>query len=211
MITLNATLRTEKNLADMRTAGNIPAVVYGSGISDPVSIVISREDFKRTWREAGSSSAIHLIVDGKTYSVLIHDYQINPGTDMVIHADFLSIDMNTEVTVSVALDFVGVSPAVKSSLGSLEKMLHEISVECLPKDLPHNLSVDISSLENVHDQIHVRDIVLPAGVVIKGHDGDDVVAVIAGAQEEVESSGEIDFDSIEVEQKGKKEEEPEQE
>jgi len=88
-------------------------------------------------------------------------------------------------------------------------MMHEIEVEGLPKDLPKSIEVDISSLENVHDQIHVKDLKIPSGVVAK-NDPEDVVAVITGLQEEVESPAEIDLSAIEVEKKGKKEEETEE-
>lgn len=205
MTTLNAQIRTEKNLSKIRENGDIPAVVYGGNLSESLSVSVNREDFKRAWKHAGGSTTISLLVDGKKHDVLIHDFQINPGTDMVIHADFLAIDANTEVTVGVELEFSGVSAAVKSGVGHLEKMLHEIEVTCLPKDLPAHISVDISSLENVGDHITVGDLTIPAGVRVVGHDVADVVAVISGLQEEVESTGTIDFDSIEVAKKGKKE------
>jgi large subunit ribosomal protein L25 len=205
MITLNATLRSSENLSKIRENGDIPAIVYGGKLTESISVSVNREDFKRTWRTAGGSTALGLVIDGKKHDVLIHDLQIDPRTDVVIHADFLAIDANTEVTVGVELEFTGVSAAVKAGLGHLEKMLHEISVEALPKDLPHNLVVDISSLENVGDQIHVGDLTIPAGVRVVGHDASDIVVVISGHKEEEESTGTIDFDSIEVAKKGKKE------
>jgi large subunit ribosomal protein L25 len=87
-------------------------------------------------------------------------------------------------------------------------MLHEIEVEGLPKDLPKSIEVDISSLENVHDQIHVRDLKISSGIEVKT-DADEVIAVITGLNVEEESTEttEIDFASIEVEKKGKKEDE----
>lgn len=205
MITLNANIRTEKNLAKIRENGEIPAIVYGGKLSESISVSVNREDFKRTWREAGGSTAIALVIDGKKHDVLIHDFQIDPGVDMVIHADFMAIDANTEVTVDVELEFIGVSPAAKAGIGHLEKMLHEISVEALPKNLPSHISVDISSLANVGDHITVGDLVIPSGVRVVGHDAHDIVVVISGHSEETESTGTIDFDSIEVAKKGKKE------
>ena len=205
MITLNATLRSSENLSKIRENGDIPAIVYGGKLTESISVSVNREDFKRTWRTAGGSTALGLVIDGKKHDVLIHDLQIDPRTDVVIHADFLAIDANTEVTVGVELEFTGVSAAVKAGLGHLEKMLQEISVEALPKDLPPNLVVDISSLENVGDQIHVGDLTIPAGVRVVGHDASDIVVVISGHKEEEESTGTIDFDSIEVAKKGKKE------
>lgn len=209
MTSLQSDIRTSgKSLSGLRAAGKIPAVIYGAGIKESIHIAIDREAFKKAWKAAGGSTTVSVTADGKTYSTLIHDFQIDPATDIVIHADFLALDKTTKVTVGVELEFVGVSPAVKSGTGTLEKMLHEIEVEGLPADLPKSIDVDISSLENVHDQIHVRDLKLPAGIEIKT-EADEVVAVITGlnAEEESTEPTEIDFASIEVEKKGKKEEE----
>ena len=205
MTTVSATIRNKsENAGAIRAAGNIPAVIYGSGISEPVHVSVEREAFKKAWKMAGGSSAVAVSVDGKNYDVIIHDFQVDPKTDLVIHADFLALDKSVKVTVGVELEFVGISPAVKSGAGTLEKMLHEIQVEALPKDLPKNISVDISELTNVHDQIHVKDLQIPAGVEVK-NDANDIVVVITGLQEEVEST-DADLSSIEVEKKGKKEE-----
>lgn len=210
MTTLNAHNRTTtQSLPAMRIAGNIPAVVYGSGFTSPVSITIAREDFKKAWKHAGQSTAVTLVLDGKSHQTLIHDFQIDPGTDMVIHADFVAIDAYHAVIVHTELEFVGESEAVKSSLGTLEKMIHSVEIECLPKDLPKSIPVDISVLVNLHDQIHISDLVLPQGVVLKDHKPEEVVAAIVAIKEETEEVTAIDFDSIEVEKKGKKEEEAE--
>ncbi len=205
MTQLQATLRDQNVTLDaLRAAGTIPAVIYGSGISESMHVGVDRELFKKAWKAAGHSTAVTLSIDGKNHDVLIHDFQVDPKTDMVIHADFFALNKLTKVTVQVELEFVGVSPAVKSGLGILEKTLHEIEIEALPKDLPKNIEVDISGLENIHDQIHVKDLKVGSGVEIKTG-ADEVVAVIGGLQEEVAESGEVDLSSIEVEKKGKKE------
>jgi large subunit ribosomal protein L25 len=207
MTQLQATLRDQNITLDaLRAAGTIPAVIYGSGISESMHVGVDRELFKKAWKAAGSSTAVTLSIDGKNHDVLIHDFQVDPKTDMVIHADFLVLNKLVKVTVSVELEFVGVSPAVKSGLGILEKTLHEIEIEALPKDLPKNIEVDISGLESIHDQIHVKDLKIAPGIEVKTG-ADEVVAVIGGLQEEVESTGEIDLESIEVEKKGKKDDE----
>jgi large subunit ribosomal protein L25 len=206
MTTLNANIRTSgEKLDTIRQAGNIPAIVYGAGITETVHISLERESFKKAWKTAGGSTAVTLSIDGKTYDVLIHDFQVDPKTETVIHADFLALDKSTKVTVGVELEFIGISPAVKSGTGTLEKMHHEIEVSGLPKDLPKNIEVDISSLENVHDQIHVRDLKLPSGITAIT-DADDVIVVITGLNIENEESTEIDFANIAVEKKGKEEE-----
>jgi len=107
----------------------------------------------------------------------------------------------------VPLVFEGVSTAVKSGIGNLVKVLHEIEIEALPADLPHNLSVDISKLETLQNNILVSDIKLPARVVAIAHDGDIVASVVAQVEEKEEVVVAPDLSAIEVEKKGKKEEE----
>lgn len=207
MTTLQATLRNGASAAALRAEGKIPAVIYGKGVSENIEIAVEREAFKKAWNAAGSSTAITVTGANGDHDVIIHDFQIDPSTDMVIHADLLALDKNTKVTVHVELEFTGVSDAVKSGLGILEKPIHEIQVEALPKDLPKSIEVSIEALTEVGSAIHIKDLKLPKGVEIKGHDGEDVVAVISAIKEETEeSSVPIDFSAIEVEKKGKKEE-----
>ena len=208
MTTISANIRNASDkLETIRSAGNIPAVIYGVGISEPVHVSVEREAFKKVWKAAGGSSPITLSVNGKNFDTLIHDFQIDPRTDNVIHADFLALDKSTKVTVNVELEFVGISPAVKSGMGTLEKVLYEIEVEALPVDLPKNIEIDITKLENIGDNIQVKDLSVSSKVEIK-NDPEDIIVVITGLQSEVESA-DADLTSIEVEQKGKKEEDAE--
>lgn len=191
----------------LKKTGEIPAVFYGMG-KVSTSIAIPIVEFKKIWHKAGESSAVQVSVDGKNLDVMIHEVQVNPITGEPVHVDFLVIDMNKSITVSVLLEFTGVSGAVKSGLGVLVKVLHEIEVEALPKDLPQVLNVDISKLNTLEDGILVSDIVLPKGVTLVS-EGTDVVASIAEQKEEVEEvAAPVDLSAIEVEKKGKKEEEP---
>ncbi len=210
MTTLTASARNNETAAALRAAGKIPAIIYGQGVKNSIAISIDREAFKKAWQAAGSSTAVTITGFGDSVDAIIHDYQIDPTTDIVIHADFLALDKNTKVTVQVHFEFVGESPAAKSGLGILEKPLHEIEVEALPANLPKSIIVDLSSLTDLGSAIHVKDLSIPSGVEIKGHEAEDVVAVISAIKEESEEpSAPIDFASIEVEKKGKKEEEAE--
>jgi large subunit ribosomal protein L25 len=206
MFTIKAKKRDiSANLEMLRKAGEMPSVFYGMGKeSTPVSVSII--DFKKIWRDAGESSTVTVSTPEGDLNTLIHDVQVNPITDEPIHADFLVIDVNKAIQVNVPIEFEGVSSAVKGGLGTLVKVLHEVEIEALPKDLPHNLVVDISKLETVDDQILVSDIVLPKGVIMVTP-AEEVVASIALQKEEVEDSTPIDLSAIEVEKKGKKEEE----
>ncbi len=209
MVSIDAKMRNAKeSLADIRKSGSIPAVFYGAG-KETTSITVPLVGFEKALKEAGESSTVALHLPEGTVDVLIHDVQFDPVKDTPIHADFLVVDMNKPIEVNVALDFVGVSAAVKGGLGSLMKVMHEIHIKALPKDLPHNITVDISPLETLENQIHVRDIIMPKGVECLSN-ADEVVAVVAAAKEEVEEvAAPVDLSTIEVEKKGKKEEEGE--
>lgn len=202
---LTATKRSKaEKLATVRNNGMVPAVVYGAHVENTI-ISVPSVDFIKVFRVAGESSPVQLAIDGINIDVLIHDVQIDPLKGFPLHVDFLAIDINKEVTVSVPLEFTGVAPAEKNGLGSLVKVLHELEISALPKDLPHVIVVDISTLETLDDQIHVSNIVLPKGVVALTN-AEEVVALVSEAKEEVEEAP-IDLSAIEVEKKGKKEEE----
>lgn len=207
MFTLQATTRNIKTDASLlRKEGNLPAVFYGAGKeSTPITILL--KDFIKVWKAAGESSAITLETPSGKIHTLIHNVQFNPVTSVPIHADFLVVDMNKTTTVSVPLEFVGISAAVKNGFGTLVKVLHEIEVEALPKDLPHQIEVDISKLETLEDQIHVSSIKLPTGVSIIT-DGEEVVALVTPSRDEEEVASSVDLSAIAVEKRGKKEEEP---
>lgn len=192
-------------LDDVRTAGNIPAVVYGAG-KDAVSVAVPGGEFLKVFREAGESTVIDLTVGSKTEQVLIQDVQTHPVSGNVLHVDFKVIEAGKPIEVTVPLEFIGEAPAAKQNLGSLTKVLHEIDIEVLPKDLPSEIEVDVSSLATLEDQILVKDLKVPAGVTVLT-EGDEAVAVITAAKEEEDdaSSAEIDFSQIEVEKKGKAE------
>lgn len=207
MLKLTANSRDIKqDLKEMRKAGELPAVFYGAD-KKTTSISVSKIEFKKVWLKAGESSTVEITTPEGKVNVLIHDVQVDPVTDEPIHIDFLAIDMNKKITVHVPLEFEGVSEAVKNGSGTLVKVAHEIEVEALPKDLPHNIIVDISKLKTLHDQVLVSDLKVPAGVTILG-EADEVIASIAAQVEEVEEvAGPVDLSAIEVEKKGKKEEE----
>jgi large subunit ribosomal protein L25 len=206
MFVINAKKRDDsQNLAHVRKGGHIPAVFYGAG-KENTSVIIPTIEFKKVWRQAGESSAVVVKTENGDVDVLIHEVQVDPVTDEPIHVDFLAIDMKKKIKVKVPLEFIGISGAVKSGLGNLVKVLHEVEVEALPKDLPHSLSVDLSKLATVEDTIFVSDIQIPAGVEVV-ENTEAVVASIVLQKEEKEEVAPVDLSAIEVEKKGKKEEE----
>lgn len=198
---------SDAKLGILRKSGKIPAVFYGAG-KDTTSISLSNVEFKKIWREAGESSAIKIKTADSDVDVLIHEVQVDPVTDEPIHVDFLAIDMKKKIHVKVPLEFTGVSNAVKNGIGNLVKVLHEIEIEALPKDLPHKLIVDISPLETIENQVFVSDIKLPNGVIAITSGGDVVASVVAQVEEKEEIVTPVDLSAIEVEKKGKQEEAP---
>lgn len=205
MQTLTATKRSKTDrLPIIRTNGMVPAVVYGARVEN-TSISVPSVDFIKAWKAVGESSTVVLDVEGKKIDVLIHDVQVDPVKGFPLHVDFLAVDMNKPVEVNVPLEFTGVAPAEKNSLGTLVKVLFEVKIQALPKDLPHAITVDISPLETLENQIHASDIVMPSGVTLVT-DASEVVALVAAAKEEKEEAP-VDLSAIEVEKKGKKDEE----
>lgn len=207
-IVLNVAFRDEKDRAErLRDSGLIPAVVYGK--EQPTkSIVLNLKDFEKALKIAGESSVVVLKTPSGDINTLIHDLSVDPVKNIPIHADFLAIDMNKEVEVSLPIDFIGESPAAKQGLGVLVKVMHEIKISALPKDLPHNIEVDLSPLDEIGKQIHLKEIKMPKGVKALALEDEVVVAVTAIKEEKEEVS--VDLSTIEIsEERGKKETEEE--
>lgn len=205
MFKLTAEKRDIKNdLKIMRAEGRLPAVFYGGKIkSTPISI--NTFEFKKVWKEAGESSVVNISADGENIDVLIHEVAQHPVTDEPIHVDFYTIDKTKKVTVSVPLEFVGESPAVKNLGGILIKVLHELEIEGLPDNLPHNIDVNLELLTGLDSHIAIADISLPEGVTATADLKEAVASITEQKEEEEETPAEVDFESIEVEKKGKKE------
>jgi len=192
--------------AALRKSGVLPAVIYGrSEESTPISV--DRKNFEKVFREAGESTVITLTGLESPKEALIHEVVVHPVSGAPLHADFYVIQKGQTVTVSIPLEFEGVSPAVKDQGATLVKVMHEVEIECQPKDLPQSISVDISRLKNIDDKITVGDLSLPASAVVSAG-LDEVVAMASAAQEEAEDATPMDISQIETSvERGKKEEE----
>jgi large subunit ribosomal protein L25 len=205
MITLTAQSRGGKSPSALRTEEFIPAVYYSAG-KDAVSIAVPLKEFLKVYKEAGESSAVTLTIGGEKISTLIHSIQRDPIKNNPVHVDFLIIDMNKEIEVPIQIEFTGLAEAEKLGLGTLVKVLYEIQIKGLPKDMPHTLEVDVTNLATLEDQIHVSDIKVPHGITVITP-AEEVVALIAAFKEEKEEEVPVDLSAIEVEKKGKKEDE----
>lgn len=203
--TLPVENRTErgKQLTKLRNAGKLPAVMYGPK-EETTSLSIDRIAFEKLFKQTGESSVITLTGLSAPKDVLVQDVAFDARRGGITHVDFYAVEAGKEITVSVPLEFVGEVPALKLG-GTLTKVLHEVEVTCMPQSLPKHISVDVTVLVDFEVQIHIKDLVVPAGVTIE-NDAEDVVALVQAVTEEVEAPvAAVDMSAIPVEKKGKTE------
>lgn len=182
MLELKATTREAgKKLGTLRRNGNVPAVLYGPGVN-ALALQVPRGSFDRVFVEAGESSLIKLVVErdggAQPFVVLIRDIQRDPVRGSPLHLDFHAVRLDEEIRIDVPIDFIGVCPVEARSEGVLAKELHELEVEALPEKLPHEISVDVSSLDAVDAMIRVADLKLPDGVRVL-NDPDSIIVRVA--------------------------------
>lgn len=192
-------------VADLRTSGSVPAVYYGKK-EKSTSISVSVSDFKKIWKEVGETSTFELETPKGTVNAMVYDVQVDPMKHDILHVDFYVVEKGQKVEVEVPLEFEGVAPAEKLG-GIVVKVLHELTVEGEPQNMPHELIVDVTKLVDLDSQILAKDLVLPKGIELIT-EPEEVIAAVSEAEEESdEAPTAVDMSSIEVEQKGKKEEE----
>ena len=207
MITLNAESREKsENLEELRKEGKMPAVFYGKkNTSTPITVL--RKDFIKVWAVAGESGVVTVKTPKSSVDTLINAVDLDPVTDIPRHADFYVFEKGKKIEVSVPLDFIGVSPAMKDLGASLVKSLQELKISADPQHIPHDIKIDIGTLIDFNSQILASDIVLPEGVILVELPHQVVASAAAPHEEEVEETAPVDLSSIELEKKGKKEEE----
>lgn len=204
MLTLNAENRTELG-KKFKKEGKIPAVLYGKK-EDTIHITLDQKEFEKIWKEAGESTVVTVKGLGEDKEILIHDIDFEPVYGGIRHVDLYAIEKGKKVQVNVPLDFIGEAPAEKVG-GVLNRVLHELEIEALAKDLPHDIKIDITVLTDIGSSIHAKDVVLPAGVELITAPEEAVISVSEAKEEEEEPVETPDLENIEVEQKGKGEEE----
>ncbi len=212
MTTIKAEIREGKNTNNiLRKKGILPAVFYGPK-QKSTPIKIDEAKFTKIYEEVGESSIIALNDGKEDHDVLIHDVQFHAVTGRPIHVDFYVIEKGKKIEVGVPIVFEGTSPAEKTLGGVLVKVMHELEISAMPKDLPQQIIVDVSSLVDFDSQIKASDIRLPEGVELNLDDPDSVIALVQEPKEEKEEPvAEFNPEDIEVEEKGKKEENQESE
>ncbi len=188
LITLNVITNPGERAKDTRNSGRIPLVQYGKGIEKNDQYTVDYQDFRRAYAKGGKSTIYNLVIDGKEgeeHMALVHEVQYDPVTDNIDHVDLMAVQKGTKITTDIPLTFVGTAPAVKDEGGILVQSKDTIHIECLPKDLVHDIEVDISSLVDFHSSITVADLKVPETITIL--DAEDVgIATVSAPRTEAE-------------------------
>ncbi|HET6305511.1 MAG TPA: 50S ribosomal protein L25 [Myxococcota bacterium] len=172
----------------LRAAGRIPGVLYGRG-EPPQSVVLDPRALERviTTSDAGMNTLIDLNIAGSRDRaervVLVKELQRDPVRGAPLHVDFYQVDLTATIEVKVPIVLRGRPRGVELSGGILDQALRELDVECLPRAIPESITLDVSELE-IGSSIHVRDLALPEGVVLRSDPDLSVASVITPKVEE---------------------------
>lgn len=201
----------EKSNNALREQGQLPAVVYGPERKDQ-AIKVQTKEFRKAYHQAGRSSLIDLKVGEKRDKVLIYDIQKHPVSGDPLHVDFYQPSLEGKVEVEVPLNFTGESNAVENLNGTLIRDITKLKVESPPREIPDEIEVDISPLEEFSDDLQVKDLEVPAEVEIL-EDPETIVASVVPpkeVEEELEQPIEEEIEEIETVEEAEETEEIEQ-
>src|SRR5664279_377936 len=178
----------------LRAAGRVPATIYGRQAAPQNLEVVSEEIANLLNHSASENLLVDLTVEKDARSkrlALVQEIQHHPLSGKMLHVDLHEVAENEKVTVQVPVETTGEAAGVKTGGGTLEHVMHQLKVRCLPKDLPEEIFIDVTALE-IGKSIHLGQVVAPAGVEIMGEKSRTVVAVAAPrAEEEVAAVAEV--------------------
>jgi large subunit ribosomal protein L25 len=168
----------------LRRQGLIPAVLYGEGTAT-VPLVLAKKDVIAILKsDTGENTIFKLAFDSKGQDAMLKDVQIEPSTDELIHADLIQISMDKALRVNVPILLQGDPIGVKTEGGFVDFMTREVEVECLPKDIPESIKVDISQL-HLHQSVKVGEVAAAEGVKLIS-DPNSVIVLISLPHKEEE-------------------------
>ena len=192
------------NARRMRRAGQIPAVVYGHGL-ETRSIFVTKAELDKL---AGHNGMVELTCScGDSQLAIIKEVQRHPISNQILHIDFLGVKADETIDVVIPLHLNGEPVGLRQG-GQLEQVIHELTVECLPANVPEVLDADVSGLE-LDQALRVADLQLPAGVKVK-NDAEEILAhvrlphVAAAAAEEAPAASDEAAADAEKADKGEK-------
>ncbi len=168
---------TKSATKQVRNSGRVPAVVYGQG-KEPKSISVDSIELVKTVRDEGRNAIISLDLDNSgSVDVMLHDYQIDPIKDELIHADFYVVNMSEEMDVEVSLRFEGEAQGAKDG-GVLQQPLYTLQVRAKPSSIPEEITVDVSSLE-IGDSLTVADLSTSGSYKILDEQDTTIATIVA--------------------------------
>jgi len=171
----------------MRKQGRLPAVVYGHNV-DSVMVVVDGREFVRAFQKVGRNQLLDLqLGDEPVRKALIREVQRSPRYGDLLHVDFYQVNLTEKIESEVPIEIEGEVEIVSKGEADLQRGLHVLKVECLPTDLPPVITVDVSGLKEVDDEIRVKDLKVPAGCEFLD-EPDDLVVKVAAHREEVEEA-----------------------
>lgn len=156
-----------KKVRFLRRQALTPANIYGADMSSR-AIQVETPVLRKVLARAGRNVLVHVSVDGEAspYTTFIRQTQRHPVTGDILHVDFYRVDLAKPIVSEVPITVTGESPAERLGLGMVIQYLNQVEVECLPTDMPRELTVDVSMLERVDQSLHVRDIPISTAVKI---------------------------------------------
>ena len=161
----------------LRADGKIPAVVYGHGM-DPISVSVDRRELRQALSgAAGMNTILDLTVDGTVYPSLIKDIQRHPVKRSVQHIDFIQVNLNEEIVVSIPIHLQGEAKDVSANGGLVDLAMQELQVRTTPRNIPDSVVIDVSEM-TMDTVIRVEDIPLPSGVAAEAEADAAVVTVL---------------------------------
>ena len=167
----------------LRAQGFVPAVLYGEAM-DSAPLVLSKKDIVEIMKlESGENTIFKVAVGAEAYDVMIKEMQVDPATDELLHVDLIRISMDKPVKVTVPVVHRGEPFGVKTEGGFIDFVTREVEVECLPRDIPESLSIDISEL-HIGQSFKVQAMAVPAGVKVLAEPGTVLVLVSLPHKEE---------------------------
>lgn len=174
------------NARKLRRAGQIPAVIYGHG-REPQSLALNSRDFDKLLSTVSyASTVIALDVAGTPTLTLIREIQRHPFRKEIVHVDFQQLVAGEKVTVSVPIVFIGIPDGVRNSGGTLDQVMHEVSIHVDPSAIPNHVDLDVTAL-GIGQGRHVRDLKLPEGVVVLD-EADATICVVSAPKAVVEET-----------------------
>ncbi len=186
LMKLTVTSRQDKKAKELRKEGLIPGIIYGKHLKEPIAIACKKNDLIKKYKEAGYSTPITLEGDKMEQLALIQDIQLDPVSDVLMHVDFLAINANEKVTTEVPLKLVGESPIEKLGEGKIQLLKDFVDVNALPQDLPHDITIDISSIQTMNDVVFVKDLKVSNKVEIIDDPEQPIVTVLTMTEETTE-------------------------